>query len=66
MTGSAVAAQRFATQVGAADKKYSDKACKDISDTVDFLLGLTPEMWKGLEKNLEDKEKALKIRGLST
>ena len=51
----------LATKVGAADKKYSDKARKDISDTVDFLLGLTPEMWKDLEKNTEDKEKALEI-----
>ena len=51
----------LATQVGAADKKYSNKACKDISDTVDFILGLTPEMWKDLEKNPEDKEKALEI-----
>ena len=51
----------LATQAGATDEKYSDKACKDISDTVDFLLGLTPEMWKDLEKNPEDKEKALEI-----
>ena len=51
----------LATQVGAADKKYSDKACKDISDAVDFLLALTPEMWKDLKKTLKDKEKGLEI-----
>ena len=51
----------LATQTGAADKKYDEKACKDISKVIDFLLSLTPQMWKDLEKNPEDKEKALEI-----
>jgi len=49
------------TQAGATDEKYSDKTCKDISNAIDFLLSLTPQMWKDLEKNPEDKEKALEI-----
>ena len=51
----------LATQTGAADKKYDEKACNDISEVIDFLLSLTPQMWKDLEKNPEDKEKALEI-----
>ena len=49
----------LASQVGAKDKKYDEKACNDISD-LDFLL-LTPQMWKDLEHDPEDKEKALEI-----
>ena len=51
----------LATQAGATDEKYSDKTCKDISKAIDLLLSLTPQMWKDLEKNPEDKEKALEI-----
>lgn len=51
----------LATQAGATDEKYSDKTCKDISKVIDFLLSLTPQMWKDLKKNPEDKEKALEI-----
>ena len=41
----------LATQVAAADKKYDDKACNDISKVIDFLLSLTPQMWKDLEND---------------
>ena len=51
----------LATQAGATDEKYSDKTCKDISKVIDFLLSLTPQMWKDLKKNPEDKEKAREI-----
>ena len=51
----------LATQAGATDKNYSDKACNDISEANDFFLSPTPQMWKDLEKNPEDKEKALGI-----
>ena len=51
----------LATQAGATDEKYSDKPCKDISKAIDLLLSLTPQMWKDLEKNPKDKEKALEI-----
>ena len=51
----------LASQVGAVDKKYDAKACNDISDVIDFLLRFTRQMWKDLEKNPEDKEKALEI-----
>jgi len=51
----------LATQGVAADKKYDDKACNDISKVIDFLLSLTPQMWKDLENDPEDKEKALEI-----
>ena len=51
----------IAAQVAAEDKKYGDKACKDISDVIDFLLSLTPQMWKDLEKNPEDEEQAVEI-----
>ena len=51
----------LASKVGAADKKYDDKECKGISEVIDFLLSLTPQMWKDLEKNPEDEEQALEI-----
>jgi len=51
----------LATQVGAAEKKYDDKTCDEISEAIDFLLSLTPQMWKDLENDPEDKEKALEI-----
>ena len=51
----------LSTQVGAGEKKYSEKECKGISEVIDFLLSLTPQMWKDLEKNSDDKEQALKI-----
>ena len=51
----------LASQVGAVDKKYDEKACNDISEVIDFLLSLTPQMWKDLEHDPEDKEKALEI-----
>ena len=51
----------LATQVGAAEKKYDDKTCDEISEAIDFLLSLTPQIWKDLEKNHGDKEKALEI-----
>jgi len=51
----------IAAQAGAEDKKYGDKACKDISEVIDFLLSLTPQMWKDLAKNPEDEEQAVEI-----
>ena len=50
----------MASQVGAADKKYDDKTYNDISEVIDFLLSLTPQMGKDLEKS-EHRVPALEI-----
>jgi hypothetical protein len=52
---------KLSTQVGAEDKKYSSKECEGISDTIDYLLGLTPRMWDKLAEQPNNEKIALEL-----
>jgi hypothetical protein len=51
----------LSTQVWAEDKKYSSKECEGISDTIDYLLSLTPRMWDKLAKQPNNEKIALEL-----
>ena len=49
------------TQAGAGEKKYSSKECEGISNAIDFLLSLTPEMWDRLKENPDNDKAAIEL-----
>lgn len=49
------------TKAGAEEKKYSSKECEGISNAIDFLLSLTPEMWDRLKENPDNDKAAIEL-----
>ena len=53
--------EMLGTQAGAEEKKYSSKECEGISNAIDFLLSLTPEMWDRLKENPDNDKAAIEF-----
>ena len=49
------------TKAGAEEKKYRSKECEGISNAIDFLLSLTPEMWDRLKENPDNDKAAIEL-----